>query len=424
MRIAVLGGGFTGLSAAYRLLKKGHQVTIFEKENALGGLAIGFKKPGWDWSLEKAYHHWFTNDDSVLNLAKEINHPVIIKRPSTDIFIAGKRIPFDSMLSVLSFPYLTIVDKLRLGFCVVYLKLINNYKTFENQLALPWIKKFMGDNATNLIWDPLFTGKFGQFKNSISLTWFWARIKKRTPSLAYPEGGFEAFTNSLAKKIGEMGGIINPNSLVTSVKSEKNKCIVEVNGETLTFDKIIVTLPSPIFVRLTDKLPETYVKRISSIDHLHALVLILTFKKPFMDKTYWLNITDKSFPFLVLAEHTNFMDPEHYNNEHILYIGNYLPMDHPYLKMSKEQLLKVFMPYLKKINPTSHFPLLSSHLFTGPFAQPIVTIDYPKQIPQFITPLKNIYLANLDMVYPWDRGTNYAVELGEKVADFILKDET
>ncbi len=423
MRIAILGGGFTGLSAAYRLLKKGHDVTIFEKENALGGLAIGFKKPGWQWSLEKAYHHWFTSDDSVLNLAKEINHPVIIKRPSTDIFIQGKRLPFDSLTSVLRFPYLSFVDKLRLGFSIIYLKLTDNYRLFEGRKALPWIKKFMGEKATNLIWNPLFTAKFGKYKDSISLTWFWARIKKRTPSLAYPQGGFEAFTYSLAQKIENLGGNINLNNSVTSIKSEKNKCHLLVNGESLTFDKTIVTLPSPIFVKLCSELPKLYVKKLSSILHLHALVLILTFKKSFMNSTYWLNITDKKFPFLVLAEHTNFMDQKHYGNEHILYIGNYLPFNHPYLKMSKEQLLKMFVPYLKKINPTSHFSILTSHLFVGPFAQPIVTTNYPKLIPQFKTPIKNIYLANLDMVYPWDRGTNYAVELGEKVAEIILKDE-
>jgi hypothetical protein len=37
-------------------------------------------------------------------------------------------------------------------------------------------------------------------------------------------------------------------------------------------------------------------------------------------------------------------------------------------------------------------------------------------IPSFKTPLKNVFLANMEQVYPWDRGTNYAVELGQKIA--------
>ncbi len=413
MRIAILGGGFTGLSAAYRLLQKGHQVTIFERESTVGGLAIGFKKPNWDWSLEKAYHHWFTNDGAVLNLAKEINFPVVIKRPSTDIFTHGKQIPFDSAMSVLTFPYLNIADKLRLGFSVLYLKMINNYQSFKNQKAYDWIKKNMGQKSMDLIWDPLFTGKFGKYKNSIALTWFWARIKKRTPSLAYPKGGFQEFADYLANKIKKSGGEIHLNTTVSDLESLSTE-----------FDKILVTLPSPIFARLSPKLPKDYVKRITSIDHLHAQVLILILKKPFMDKTYWLNITDKTFPFLVLAEHTNFMDSKNYGGDHILYIGNYLPLDHPYLKMDARQLLNTFDPFLKRINPNYKRSLKDYQSFIGPFAQPIVTVDYAKLIPQFKTPLPNVYLANLDMVYPWDRGTNYAVEMGETVAKMMTQDET
>ena len=37
-----------------------------------GGLAAGFKAPGWDWSLEKYYHHWFQSDKDVLGLIDEI----------------------------------------------------------------------------------------------------------------------------------------------------------------------------------------------------------------------------------------------------------------------------------------------------------------------------------------------------------------
>src|SRR5690242_16380323 len=72
MKVAILGGGFTGLSAAHYLLKKKHKVTLFEKEKVLGGLAVGFKSEGWEWPLEKAYHHMFATDSYTLDLAKEV----------------------------------------------------------------------------------------------------------------------------------------------------------------------------------------------------------------------------------------------------------------------------------------------------------------------------------------------------------------
>jgi len=425
MRIAILGAGFTGLSAAYRLLQKGHSVTIFEKEGSIGGLAIGFKDPKWQWSLEKAYHHWFTSDYSAINLAREIKVNVIIKRPSTDLYFNEKMFPFDSPISLLMFPYLSLSDKFKLALSLFFLKYTWDFKKFEGKKAYPWIEKNMGANSMKLIWDPLFSGKFGKYKKDIALTWFWARIKKRTPSLAYPEGGFQVFADKLATEIKGIGGKINLQTEVTKIDSNYDVSIAYSTDHrpqtTDHFDKIIVTLPSPVFSKISQNLPKDYVKRITSIHHLHAQVLILVLSKPFMEKTYWLNITNKKFPFLVLAEHTNFMDPKNYGGQHILYIGNYLPMNHRYLKMTSDQLLKEFTPFLNKINPTHHSSLITHYSFIGPFAQPIVTTNYPKLIPTMKTPLANIYLANLDMVYPWDRGTNYAIEMGEKVADEVLK---
>ena len=55
MKIAIIGAGYTGLSAAYDLAKAGHEVTILEHSPTVGGLASGFTIEGT--SLEKAYHH-------------------------------------------------------------------------------------------------------------------------------------------------------------------------------------------------------------------------------------------------------------------------------------------------------------------------------------------------------------------------------
>ena len=64
----------------------------------------------------------------------------------------------------------------------------------------------MGKKSFAMIWEPLFMNKFGKFADNISLAWFWARIKKRTPSLAYPKGGFLEFAKALTKQIEKNGG--------------------------------------------------------------------------------------------------------------------------------------------------------------------------------------------------------------------------
>ena len=160
MKIAILGAGFTGLTAAYRLAQKGHEVTIFEKENAVGGLAIGFKLPEWDWAIEKGYHHWFTNDDSVLKLAEEIHHKVIITKPSTDVLIDGNRVALDTPLTLLTFSALPLIDRLRMGLILTYLKLSGNQKKFVSTPALSWIRKCMAAPITHIVLTDIIFDKF------------------------------------------------------------------------------------------------------------------------------------------------------------------------------------------------------------------------------------------------------------------------
>src|SRR5258708_37779289 len=115
MKIAIIGAGFTGLSAAYHLTKHGQDITVFEKDPQPGGLAIGYQEKGWEWTLEKHYHHWFTNDKFILGLAKEIGHPVLVRRPKTTVLVDGEIFSFDTPKDILSFPKLPLIDRLRLG---------------------------------------------------------------------------------------------------------------------------------------------------------------------------------------------------------------------------------------------------------------------------------------------------------------------
>ncbi|MEK9201173.1 MAG: FAD-dependent oxidoreductase, partial [Patescibacteria group bacterium] len=149
-----------------------------------------------------------------------------------------------------------------------------------------------------------------------------------------------------------------------------------------------------------------------------AVNLVLALKKPFLsDGTYWLNINESNMPFLAVVEHTNFMPQASYGDDHLVYVGNYLSTDHPFFGFTSKQLINKFLPSLKKINPEFKSDWIrDSWVFKAPFAQPIVTTHYSQLIPPMTTPVNNLFLANIQQVYPYDRGTNYAVELGEKAA--------
>lgn len=414
MKIAIVGGGFTGLAAALILSEKHHQVTVFEKEKNLGGLAGTFKLPDWEWQIEQHYHHWFTNDKSAINLIIKLGlaDKLIFPKSQTSIYFDGKILPFNSPLQLLTFSPLPLYGRLRAGLVLLYLKILppGIAVRLEKYRADLWLRKNFGDTAYTILWEPLLSGKFGEFASMVNMAWFWARIKKRTLKLGYLRGGYQKLIDAMATKIMKQGG-----KIVTGSSFDPQN--------TGNFDKVIITTSSYSFLQMYPALPDNYRQRLTSIPHLFALNLLLVSREKILPGTYWLNINDRKFPFIAVIAQTNMIDKKYYGGKHLTWIGNYLPQDHPYLKMTKEQLFHLYLPYIKKINPLISLQpaTYNLQLFKGPFAQPVFPVNYSRFKPEFETPVKNVYLANMDMVYPWDRGTNYAIEMGQKVARFIAE---
>lgn len=413
MKIAIIGGGLTGLSAGYFLVKEGHQITIFEKSGFLGGLAGSFSQKGWLWPLEFYFHHIFTSDKDIINLTKElgIENKLFFSRPRTSIFRSGQTFPFDSPFSVLKLPLLPFSQKLRVGLITTYLKLVSDWKKFEGFTADKWLKKYYGQKPYETLWEPLLKSKFGEQVDKISMAWFWARIKKRSQKLGYFKGGFQVLIDKLAEKIKENGGKILLNQEIKNLK------------ELVGYERVIFSGPIPVFLKIASGLPQNYRKKLQKLEMTGALNLVLILKEKFLtDNTYWLNINEPNFPFVAAVEHTNFINPKYYGGGHILYIGGYYPQNHRYFKMTKEEIFKEFLPYLGKINPNFNQSAINNYqLAMTQYAQPIIPTNYSKLLPPLETPIPNVYLATMHHIFPWDRGTNYAVKLGNKVANEVSK---
>src|SRR3989344_4878987 len=345
MKIAIIGAGFTGLSAAYQLQKNGHEVSVFEKQSLPGGLAIGYKEKGWEWTLEEHYHHWFTNDSSVLTLAKEIGHNVVIVRPHTNWYIRNKIYEFDSVSAALRFSPLSPIDRVRNLATLGFFRLNPLWRPLEKVNATKALPKLMGNKAYSLLWEPLFINKFGQHAQNVSLAWFWACVKKRTQSLAYPVGGFLTFAEHLLSVIEKQGGKIYLNTEILKLDSNKIPSVTirdkKGKNKTYTFDKVIVTLPSYLFSKISPELPTEYKDSLIKLRGLGAINLVLRLNKPFFhNNTYWLSVADTKSPIMAIVEHTHFMNKQYYGNEHIIYLGNYLSSSHEYFLKNKQELLK------------------------------------------------------------------------------------
>jgi protoporphyrinogen oxidase len=419
MKIAVIGAGFTGLAAAHQLLKKGHAVTLYEKAERAGGLAAGFKGKDWSWPLEMHYHHLFSSDASILRYAQEIGVPVTFRRPNTSTLFSDSIERLDNPMSLLSLKTLPMVDRLRTGFVLLFLKLNPFWIVLENIPAKKFLISSMGEKAWDVLWKPLFVKKFGEDYRNVPASWFWARIKKRSAALGYPRGGFQYLANKGVKNILKKGGMVFFNAAISEIRKNKDFFTITVNGKKEIFDRVICTLPTGSFLKITKGLPNKYKNNFKRLKGIGAVNLVLELDKPFLpNRIYWLSVNDMKVPFLCVVEQTNFVSKGKYNGSTLIYIGNYLNPKHRYFSKTANELVGEYLPGLKQINKNfKRSWIKKSFLFKTPFAQPLIDLNHSRHLPDLATPFKGLYLANIEQVYPWDRGTNYAVELGFKVAE-------
>ena len=430
-KILIIGGGFTGLTTAWELSREpDFSISLVESSGHLGGLAAGFPLLGT--SLEKTYHHLFLTDTCILKLVGELglNDKLMWCESSMGIYCDGRIHPFRSPADLLRFRPCNFSGRLRMGFTALYLKHKKNWRGLAGQRAHEWMTKMCGSSAMATVWTPLLKGKFDRYYDSVSMAWLWARIHIRANSrgpgggrekLGYFRGGFNAVTSALEEEIRKRGVKIQTGATVEKISGERTAVI---NGETVPFDLCVFTGPSPAFARL---LPagdafDDYARLLRSIEYLGAICLVFTSGQNLGD-FYWVNVNEPDAPFLVFLNHTRLMDKSHYRGQHVYYIGAYQPVDGRLFSLADDELTRLWWSYLEKMFPEFDPAQVGErHVFRFKAAQHIVDTEYEKKIPDYRTPLPGVFLANFSQVFPEDRGTNFAVREGLKIAEMIRRE--
>jgi protoporphyrinogen oxidase len=431
MNIGIVGAGFTGLTSAFELSKMGHKITIFEKESYIGGLAASIKLEGS--YIENVYHHIFKTDTDIINLIEELGIKDSLKwcKSSMGIYYDNKLCPFVTPIDLLKFPSISLIDKIRLGSTILYLQKTKDWGKFKKITACKWMKNRCGKKTYDIIWKPLLKGKFHYYYDKISMAWLWSRLHIRAnskekgseESLGYLNGGAALLINSLVNIIKKSNTNIFLNKKVTEVFSDNDQTCLIAENKKFNFDKIIFTIPSKNFANLIEAKTENlrlYKNKLLSINYLDVLSLVFSSKQS-LNPFYWVNINDVKSPFLAFIQHTNLVPKEWYNNYHIYYLATYLSSDHQYFKLSDEEIAKKFFLYLKKIVPEFSKNLIHQYkIIRMKNAQHIVDINYEQKKPTYVTPIPNVYLSNFSQIYPEDRGMNYAIREGKKIANVVL----
>jgi protoporphyrinogen oxidase len=450
-RVAVIGAGVAGLTAAYELSQKRHLVDVYERWPGLGGQAATLPVGG-GVLLERYYHHLFTSDRHIASLYRELGLPDGIEwlPSSVGFHTGGETYPFTSPLDLLRFPPLSLRSRLRMGLAVLRLRRHKDAGPFERMTAREWISERMGPEAWERVWGPLLGNKFGSRAEEISMAWLWSKLtlrrqvkgaEARGEVLGYPRDTFEGLFRALAEAIEDRGGRVLIDRPAARIGLREDHFTVmaggpdsfrrghdprsfEPTGTPEPYDVVIATVPNEVFEQLLDpalvaELEPGYLERLRSIEYHAAVCLLLELDRRF-GRFYWTNVGDPELPFVGLIEQTNLVDAERYGDRRFLYVANYVVHGDPLLELSADELLDHYEPGLRQVNPEfDRSWVLERWLHREPDAQPIVTAGYRDRMPPLETGVPGLLLANTTQVYPEDRGTNYAVRLGKEVAGLV-----
>lgn len=423
-KVLILGAGYTGMSAAKKLLENGFKnITIYEKQDYVGGIAkcIEFENT----YIEKHYRHIFKSDKYVIDLINQMNLREKLIWPKTKMgyYTQNNIYAFGQPLTLLTFKPFNLFQKIRFGISYIKIKMTNNVEKLEEITAKNWLIKNCGNYIYETIWEPLLDQKFGNKKEEISMAWLWGKICLRSSSLSlnreelgYLKGSFELLTNKLKEYLISNGVKICLNSEVNEIKYDNNKWNVLENR----FDIIITTLPYHINIKLfKDFLTESEKKKMELVKYTSARTMILYLKNSLSDY-YWLNIGDNRIPFGGVIEHTNLINSQNYNGKNIVYISNYMYKDNELYSLNKEELLERYMVSLNKIYKNfSKDDIIDYEVFSEEYAQPIIEKNYSNIKMPYNLSKKGLYMATMPQIYPEDRGMNYAIKSGYEIADII-----
>jgi protoporphyrinogen oxidase len=454
MKVAVLGAGVAGLTAAYRLGRNGHEAVVYERWPGLGGQAATIDV-GDGVRLERYYHALVATDREIVELCEElgIGDELTTWPSSLGMFYGGRLYPFTSPLDLLRYKPMSPLARLRMGFAVFLLqRRAHDLEPFERLTIKEWVEDKMGHQAWETVWGPMLRGKFGDQAGDISMSWLWAKLRTRRPldrdqakeeKLLYPRHSFEVIFRRLEERIKELGGEVLIDRPAARVEREPEGGFLvhagapgsfrrghdprefDVAGDPDRFDAVIGALPTDIFEQvlnpaLRDEVGDAYLERANSIEYYEALCLLVETDRRF-HPYFWTNVADEDMRFIGLIELTNLVGPEHYGGRHFMYVANYLPRGHEWLSLEMDELWELYEPGLRRINPDfSQAWVKQSWRFREPAAQPVVLPNYRDRMPPYETGVPGLLMANTTQVYPEDRGTNYAVrQAGEVVAALL-----
>lgn len=425
MRIGIIGGGISGLSAAYELRKRGHDVSLFEKAPDAGGLISTFDFDGI--TIEKFYHFLCRHDDGYTELCDElgIGDRVRWAPARTGFYYNGTLWPFTTPFDLLRFTPLTILERIRFGLFALEARTRNEWAQLDAIAAKPWLIDRIGRKAYEMIWHPLLAFKFGDFHERISAAWVWHRVHrvaKSKSTMGYLDGGSALLLDTLLARIRADGVVVREGCRVQRIRvgSDGVEGLELEDGSSFDCDVVVSAAPLSVVEKMLPEDSSEYRRQIADINYIGVVCAVYRLSRS-VSPNFWLNIHDPRMACNGVIEFTN-INPVAPDGESIVYVPYYVATDTPLYHEEDEAIHEQSLSYLKMVQPKLRDEdVIAWRVFRAPCAQAICTVNFLDACPPSHGGVDGLHLLDSVYQYPEDRTQSGLIvrarECAERIGD-------